>query len=227
MLLNPLLMSKCVTQSQESVPLTNTPVSGTDLQELINPNTNTTESDTDHGPIMDRCRQFYHTCKETFCLDAHRWQCVVGGRILHAVEMKESLKCLCVKPTGGGKSLIFNVVATILKGVTICICPLLSLGADQTKKTVSLVNTPSPSPVTAFHLDEMKLKTIHKLKAKLRDARSKGTAVIIYTSPQALNGFKGDAILPFLFRRNLICLVVIDEIHLVTSFGHTFNSFLK
>ena len=49
-------------------------------------------------------------------------------------------------------------------------------------------------------------------------------AVIIYTSPQALNRFKGDAILPFLFRRHLIRLVVIDKIHLVTSFGHTFRN---
>jgi superfamily II DNA helicase RecQ len=86
-----------------------------------------------------------------------------------------------------------------------------------------MVDTPSPAPVTAFHLDEMKLKSVHKLKRILRDERSKRTAVIIYTSPQALNGVKGAAIIPFLLRRNLIRLVVLDEIHLITSFGHTFR----
>ena len=130
---------------------------------------------------------------------------------------------LCVRPTGGGKSLIFNVVATILKGVTICICPLLSLGADQTRKTLDAVDVESPSPITAFHLDELKLKSVFRLKAKLRDERSRGTAVIIFTSPQALNGRKGQALIPFLIRKQLIRLVVMDEIHIITAFGSTFR----
>ena len=37
----------------------------------------------------------------------------------------------------GGKSLVFNTVADVLRGVTICICPLLSLGADQAQKLLS------------------------------------------------------------------------------------------
>ena len=43
----------------------------------------------------------------------------------------------CLHPTGGGKSLVFNAVTSVLHGVTLCICPLLSLGADQTKKIFS------------------------------------------------------------------------------------------
>ena len=179
--------------------------------------------ETNSDPLFDLYHQFRTTCQNTFHLTAHGWQAAVGAKILRAVSLNQSIKCLCVKPTGGGKSLIFNVVATILQGVTICICPLLSLGADQTKKTLAMVDTPSPAPVTAFHLDEMKLKSVHKLKRILRDERSKRTAVIIYTSPQALNGVKGAAIIPFLLRRNLIRLVVLDEIHLITSFGHTFR----
>jgi superfamily II DNA helicase RecQ len=180
--------------------------------------------ETNTNPLYQLYHQFHTTCQHTFNLTAHGWQAAIGAKILHAVSIKKAIKCLCVKPTGGGKSLIFNVVATILKGVTICICPLLSLGANQTKKTLALVDTPSPAPVTAFHLDEMKLKSLHKLKRILRDERSNGTAVIIYTSPQALNGVKGNSIvIPFLIRGNLIRLVVLDEIHLVSSFGNTFT----
>ena len=67
------------------------------------------------------------------------------------------------------------------------------------------------------------MKSVHLLKTKLRDERSNTTAVIIFASPQALNGKKGNALIPFLIRRNLIRLVVMDEIHLITSFGNTFR----
>ena len=168
-----------------------------------------------------------HTaCKEIFHLTtaAHNWQAAVGSAILEAVALKNSIKVLCVRLTGSGKSLIFNVVAAMmLKGVTICVCPLLSLGADQTNKTLDAVDVKSPSPITAFHLNELKLKSVHLLKTKLRDERSKATAVIIFTSPQALYGKKGNALIPFLMRRNLIRLVIMDKIHLITSFGNTFR----
>ena len=73
------------------------------------------------------------SCK-VFHLNPYPWQERVGATILDAVSKKESIRYLCVHPTGGGKSLVFNVLACILKKVTLCICPLLSLGADQTKK---------------------------------------------------------------------------------------------
>ena len=44
------------------------------------------------------------------------------------------IRSLCVHLTGGGKILVFNAVAGVLHGITLCICPLLSIGADQTKK---------------------------------------------------------------------------------------------
>ena len=120
--------------------------------------------ETNTNPLYELYQQFPTTCQNTFNLTAHGWQAAIGAKILRAVSLKKTIKCLCVKPTGGSKSLIFNVVATILQGVMICICPLLSLlGADQTKKTLALVDTPSPSPpVTAFHLGKMKLKSRSK-----------------------------------------------------------------
>ena len=119
--------------------------------------------------------------------------------------------------------MVFNVVTAPVKQVTICICPLLSLGADQTKKTLAMVDGPFPPPLTAFHLDEMKLRTVFKLKAKLRDPQLTKIGVIIYMSPQSLTGRNGKALIPFLIRNDLIRLIVVDEIHLATSFGNTFR----
>ena len=58
--------------------------------------------------------KFHTACKEIFHLTAHDWQAGVGLAILEAVELKKNIKMLCVRPTGGGKSLIFNVVATTI-----------------------------------------------------------------------------------------------------------------
>ncbi len=96
------------------------------------------------------CHQFNTTCQETFHLTAHGWQAVVGVKTLQSIALKKSLKCPCVRPTVGGKSLIFNVVTAILKGVTICICPLLSLGADQTKKILVSADV-LPLSLSGYH----------------------------------------------------------------------------
>ena len=111
----------------------------------------------------------------------------------------------------------------LLGGVMICICPLLSLGADQTEKTLRTNIDTATAPLTSFHLDKMKTKSVHKLKSKLRYPRYRSTAVIIYTSPQSLSTKKGDDLIKFLIRKEFITFVVVDEIHLASSFGNTFR----
>ena len=153
-------------------------------------------------------RQIPNRMQRHLRLTAHEWHTAVGAEILEAVTLKKSLKIICVRPTGGGKCLVFNVVATMLKGVTICICPLLSIagGADQTRKTLDAIDfdIDSLASLTAFYLDKLKMKSVHLLKTKIRDEWSNATAVIIFAFPQALNGKKGNALIPFLIRRKLI-----------------------
>ena len=146
---------------------------------------------------------------------------MLGATIMEATIIKKPLKHLCVRPTGGGKSLVFNVVASLLGGVTICICPLLSLGADQTEKTLNINLDTATALLTYFHLDEMRTKCVLKLKSKLRDSRSRPTATIIYMSPQLLATKKGNDLICFLICHDLITFVVMDEIHLASSFGNT------
>ena len=51
-------------------------------------------------------------------LTAHKWLADVGVKKLEAEELKKSAKVLHARPAGGGKSLSFRIVATLLKGVT-------------------------------------------------------------------------------------------------------------
>ena len=117
-------------------------------------------------PIDQYTALFVDKCVNTFALTPHPWQMVVGAELIESGMTGEAIRLLCVRPTGGGKSLVFNAVATALHGVTLCICPLLSLGADQTKKLFSKTFSDCTS-ITAFHLDELSINAVTKLKRYL------------------------------------------------------------
>ena len=75
----------------------------------------------------------------SFSKRPYLWQEAIGGGIISCSDRNIALRQLCVRPTGGGKTLLYNVVAAYLKGVTIMISPLLlSLGADQTHKQLKV-----------------------------------------------------------------------------------------
>jgi len=123
-----------------------------------------------------------------------------------------------VRPTGGGKSLVFNAVSGAIKGVTLCICPLLSLGADQSKKVLSKSGTNCKS-VASFHLDELSANAIRALKLWLETPGNLASkSIMIFTSPQAFHNYFY-SFLSFMINRDLVRLVVVDEIHLVSHFG--------
>ena len=134
-----------------------------------------------------------------------------------------SIRHLVVRPTGGGKSLVFTTVTDVLLGVTLCICPLLSLGADQTKKVLSKTD-PNCKSITAFHLDELSNSAIGKLKQFFErpDYDNSSTSIIIFASPQAITG-KYNPFIEYLINRKLICFLVVDKIHLATHFGNSFR----
>ena len=79
-------------------------------------------------------RTFLNTTQEHFNKTPRDWQLRVGGRIIGDICAKREIRQLCVQPTGSGKSLLFQTIATFLKGVTLCLSPLLSLAADQVNK---------------------------------------------------------------------------------------------
>ena len=75
-------------------------------------------------------RTFATTSQQYFNKYPRNWQLRVGGRIIGNICEKLDIRQLCVQPTGSGKSLLFQTIATFLKGVTLCLSPLLSLAAD-------------------------------------------------------------------------------------------------
>ena len=172
-------------------------------------------------PISQYTALFINECINTFALTPHPWQMVVGAELIESGMTGQPIKSLCVRPTGGGKSLVFNAVAGVLHGVTLCICPLLSLGADRTKKIFSKTFTDCTS-VTAFHLDELSNSAVVKLKFFLDNPVNSTKSIIFFASPQAITD-RYNPFVQYLINGNLIRLVVVDEIHLVSHFGKSFR----
>ena len=119
-----------------------------------------------------------------------------------------------IMPTGGGKSLCYQIPALLLEGVTLVISPLISLMRDQ---VMALKN----AGVAAAYINSS--LTPAQIRLVYRNIRS-GMYKIIYVAPERL---LTDGFLEAIQTRK-VSLVTVDEAHCISQWGQDFRpSYLK
>ena len=91
---------------------------------------------------------------------------------------------LCIRPTGGGKSLLFTILAACLRHITLYITPLLSLGTYQTIKH-QWNTTSNRSELNSVHLDEIPKEDMTDAIISYK-SNADFFSIIVCSSPQSL-----------------------------------------
>jgi superfamily II DNA helicase RecQ len=129
-----------------------------------------------------------------------------------------------IRKTREGKSLVMLGMATILRGVTICLVPLLGLGSSQASKSNN-----KKQCAEGYLLDEYRESDFDALSTwmKIYSSRER-SSIIVYISPQNLMpGLKWYRLLSEMASAGYISSVCIDEAHATVEQSRSFRPEFK